>query len=96
MRYYNGHLTLRLPIGPLLKLMLGTLAVLYVVTAAIHLSNGLSVDRALRGPFMDARVALSCPTDPGIIWEFVNRTQLEDLSLRLAELFGEDFRKLCD
>ena len=65
----------------------------FLALVTIHLSNGLPMGRSVRGVSMDARVAINCPTNIELIWEFVNRSQLEDLSLQFA--VGRSFRGLC-
>ena len=69
--------------------------VAYIAVTIIHLANGISSGRALVGGFMDARVAVSCPNKPGLLWGLVNRNNLADYALHLGNQFGGNYADLC-
>ena len=67
----------------------------YIVVVVIHLSNGLDLGAALSGGFIDARVAVSCPQKPKLLWDVVNRGQLMDLGFQLWANTGGSYSDVC-
>ena len=97
MSYRNGYLRIhiRIHIASLFRAFLGVILILYLAVTAIHLSNGLGIGRAVQGAFIDARVAVSCPNKPQLVWDFVNRNYLLDYGLQLGAFYGISPEELC-
>ena len=80
----------------ILKLVGGFLLLVYLLLTGIHMSNGLRIERALWGGTIDARVALSCPTDTRQIWEVINRSRQDDENLKSdIQIGGKDYSDFC-
>ena len=80
----------------ILKLLGGFLVVSYLLLTGIHMSNGLRIERALSGANIDARVALSCPTNTRRIWEVINRSREGDDILKSDRRYGgKNYSDLC-
>jgi hypothetical protein len=96
MNYRNGYLTIRIPIRGPLRGLLGVLLFLYLAVTVIHLSNGIGFGRALQGVFLEARVAVSCPEKPRLLWDIVNRNNLQDFAIHLGAQLGGSYGELCE
>lgn len=81
--------------GVILKLIVGLLVLFYLSVTGIHMSNGLPIHRALRGAYIDARVALSCPTNIQRIWQVVNRSQQGDDVQKSEMRHGKSYSDFC-
>jgi|ETNmetMinimDraft_2_1059921.scaffolds.fasta_scaffold19489_1 hypothetical protein len=80
----------------LLKWPFGLLIVAYLAVTIVHLSNGIGFGRSLAGGVIDARVAVTCPSNTGLLWDIVNRDALQDFGLRAVFAFGGSYSDLCE
>jgi len=55
----------------------------------IHLTNGFSFQTSLGAGFQDARLLVTCPRDVSLQWQFIDRSQIEQVGLGLALNLGE-------
>ena len=81
--------------GIILKVIFGSLVLMYLAVTGIHMSNELPIHRALWGVTMDARVALNCPTDIRQIWEVINRSKKGDDILKSDGRWGTNYSQTC-
>ncbi|MCH8088326.1 MAG: CAP domain-containing protein, partial [Chloroflexi bacterium] len=64
--------------------------VAFVVFIAIHATNGFGFGESWSMAFKDFRMAFTCPQEPGKVWEFIDRSEVEELQLQIAQERGED------
>ena len=68
----------------------------YTAAAFVHLTNGMGLRTSLGAAFQDARLALTCPADTRRQWEFIDRSQTDQISLgRSLELGERVYRDIC-
>ena len=67
------------------------LVVAGVSVTGYHWYRGASAGDALRMTADDARVAVQCPTEPHNVWQFVQRSQFENMGVRAADKLGADW-----
>ena len=75
----------------ILKVVVGFLVLSYLLATGIHMSNRLSIDRALFGVNKDVRGIINCPTNTKRIGEVVDRSRKSDEVLRSDGRFGNHY-----
>lgn len=61
----------------------------YAGVIFIHLTNGFSFQTSLASGFQDARLLVTCPRDTSLQWQFIDRSQIEQVGLGVAIDMGE-------
>jgi hypothetical protein len=67
----------------------GFLSLIYVVLVGIHVYNDLGWWTSFKAPINDVKLAVNCPTEVKLLWEFINRDPFLDEFLRTASETGE-------
>lgn len=73
--------------------------VAFVVFIAIHATNGFGFGfgESWSMAFKGFRTAFTCPQEPGKVWEFIDRSEVEELQLQIAQERGEDiYSRACN
>ena len=79
-----------------LKLVFMAVFLGFAAAGFIHLTNGLEFKPSLRAAFQDARLAMTCPSNLGRQWEFVGRSQAEQIALgRALESSDRVYSGIC-
>ena len=55
----------------------------------IHLTNGFTLRTSLGAGFQDVRLLVTCPRDGSLQWQFIDRSQIEQVGLGVAINMGE-------
>lgn len=69
--------------------------VAFVVFIAIHATNGFGFGESWSMAFKDFWMAFTCPQEPGKVWEFIDRSEVEELRWQIAQERGEDIYSLA-
>jgi len=72
-----------------LKLFFAAFLLGYVAVAFVHLTNGMEFRTSLGAAFQDARLAMTCPTNLRLQWEFIDRSQIEQIAFGRSLNRGE-------
>jgi len=67
----------------------GFLSLIYAVLVGIHVYNNLGWWTSFKAPINDVKLAVNCPTEVKLLWEFINRDPFFDEFLRTASESGE-------
>ncbi len=68
----------------------------FAAAGFIHLTNGMEFKTSLGAAFQDARLALTCPSNLQRQWEFVGRSQTEQIALAQSlESTDHVYRGIC-
>lgn len=80
----------------LVALVVLGMLVAFVVFIVIHATNGFSFGESGSMAFKDFRMAFTCPQEPGKVWGFIDRSEVEELQLQIAQERGEDiYSRAC-
>ena len=61
----------------------------YGTVIFIHLTNGFSFQSSLGAGFQDARLFVTCPRDVSLQWQFIDRSQIEQVGLAVSINMGD-------
>ncbi|MEE9247483.1 MAG: CAP domain-containing protein [Dehalococcoidia bacterium] len=79
-----------------MALVVLAMLVAFVVFIVIHATNGFSFGESGSMAFKDFRMAFTCPQEPGKVWGFIDRSEVEELQLQIAQERGEDiYSRAC-
>ena len=95
-----GLPTLRCAVLSAIKLVAAIVVVALIGFTVVHLTNGFGFGESLGASFRDARLAITCPTKPKLLWDFVDRPAWENRLLTLGSMLagpgkGDMYRELC-
>ena len=74
------------------KLLASIATLVYLATFLLHLSNGMGIGASIVGGLKDARASITCYTEPGNVWEFIDRDAIQDAWFTS---FGHPYAELC-
>ena len=73
----------------ILNLILAAALLGFVVASFVHLTNGFSFRASLGAGFQDARLALTCPSNWQRNWDFIDRSQADQIALGRSLTSGD-------
>ncbi len=96
-RYVWRKRHIRRKISTAFKIVVSAALISYLVLTGIHLSNGFGILESLEMGVRDARLAITCPTKPKVLWGFIDRTRADSVAvgLGLALDSGHLYNDLC-
>ena len=71
---------------------------LYLLLAALHITNGFNLDEALGAGLQDLRAFATCPHRPNDVWAFINRSPLHQWGIDIGHRFSGEtvYPYVCD
>ena len=61
--------------------LVGLIILTYLAMTIVHLTSGFEFGDSVTMGVNDARMIVACPKDPELVWQFINRTPLEEAAI---------------
>ena len=94
--FWSTRRTLPKLIKTALRLVAVVVILGYAAAVFVHLTNGFKFGTSLAAGFQDARLAVTCPMSHQPLWQFIDRTRVEQNMLNEALTLGEHvYAEIC-